>query len=140
MIPTLILCNRSSSGLTWHEDTIPSNEVWVKLAGDKGRGSFKCNMQVVNVAHPNSTRNSCLLAVFKAGDSVTNLHIGLDQYAEHIEELQGMKWRSVTSITETHIFNATLLYFRDWTIQLYFSGDYEFLCTMYGLSGASGEQ
>ena len=28
--------------------------------------------------------------------------------------------------------------FRDWTIQLFFTGDYEFLCVMYGLSGASG--
>ena len=42
------LSNRSPSGLTWH-DTIPSNEVWVKLGGDKGHGSFKINMQVVNV-------------------------------------------------------------------------------------------
>ncbi len=33
--------SRSSAGLTWHDGAIPSNEIWVKLGGDKGRGSFK---------------------------------------------------------------------------------------------------
>ena len=28
---------------------------------------------------------------------------------------------------------------RDWTFRVFFSGDYEFLCAMYGLSGASGK-
>jgi len=55
------------------------------------------NIQVVNVTHPYSTRNSCLIAVFKAGDSPANLHTALDQYRKHIEELQGMKWRFVIS-------------------------------------------
>ncbi len=56
---------RTPSGLSWHDDTIASNEVWVKLGGNKGHGSFKMNLQVVNVTH--------LLAVYKAGDSTTNL-------------------------------------------------------------------
>jgi len=55
--------------------------------------SFKLNLQVVNVTHPNSTRNTSLLAVFKAGDSITNLHTALDQYRVQVEQLQGMKWR-----------------------------------------------
>ena len=88
--------NRSASGLTWHDNTIPSSEVWIKVGGDKDRGSFKLNMQVVNVSKPNSTRNSTLLAVFQAGDSTTNLHTALDQYREQITEIQGMKWRFVT--------------------------------------------
>jgi len=48
---------------------------------------------MVNVTHPDSTRNTFLLAVFKAGDSTTNLHTALDQYRVRVEELQGMKWR-----------------------------------------------
>ena len=28
---------------------------------------------------------------------------------------------------------------RDWMFRVFFSGDYELLCTMYGLSGASGK-
>lgn len=65
----------------------------MKLGGDKGHGSFKFNMQVMNVSHPNSTRNTVLLAVFKAGDSTNNLHTALDQYKVHVEEMQGMIWR-----------------------------------------------
>ena len=88
----LIQC-RSQSGLTWHKDAIPADEIWLKLGGDKGHGSFKLNMQVVNVLHPNSTQNTTLLAVFRAGDSPINLHTALDQYREPIEEMQGMRWR-----------------------------------------------
>jgi len=90
----MITC-RFPNGLTWHDGTIPSCEVWVKLGGDKGHGSFKFNMQIVNVAHPNSIHNTCLLAVFKARSSTTNLHTALDQCQQHVEELQGMKWRYV---------------------------------------------
>jgi len=71
------LSNRSPSGLTWH-DTIPSNEVWVKLGGDKDHGSFKMNMQVDG---DKAIPNTCLIAAFKAGDSTANLHIALDQYS-----------------------------------------------------------
>ena len=41
--------------------------------------SFKLNPQVVNVTHPNSTRNKSLVAVFKAWDRTNNLHTALDQ-------------------------------------------------------------
>jgi len=40
-IPKQIYHCRSSAGLTWHNGAIPSEEIWVKLGGDKGRGSFK---------------------------------------------------------------------------------------------------
>ena len=85
------------------------------------------NMQVVNVTHPNSTRNSCLIAVFKAGDSPANLHTTLYQYREHTEELQGMKWRFVAS--------PIILLHQIWTVRL-FTGDFH--CTMYTLIGAPG--
>ena len=39
--------------LTWHNGEIPTNEVWVKLGGDKGGSSFKMNFQ--NVINPNTT-------------------------------------------------------------------------------------
>ena len=70
----------------------------MKIGGDKGRGSFKLNMQVVNTVHPNSIKNTTLLAVFKAGDSIVNLHIALSQYKTQIEELQGMQWRLIKFI------------------------------------------
>ena len=67
----------------------------MKLGGDKGHGSFKLNMQVVNVAHPNSIHNTRLLAVFEAGDSPANLHAALDQYQEQIQEMEGMPYRYI---------------------------------------------
>lgn len=83
--------NTSTKGLTWHHGAIPHDEIWVKFGGDKGHGSFKFNLQLYNVDHPNSQKNTVLISIFKAGDNITNLHTGLDMYKEHIEELKGMK-------------------------------------------------
>ena len=57
-------------------------------------------MQVVNVAHPNSIQNTCLLAVFEAGDSPVNLHVSLDQFREQVQELDGMPYRYTFMITK----------------------------------------
>jgi hypothetical protein len=57
---------------------------------DKGRRSFKFNLQLCNVEHPNSLKNTILVSVFKANDTTTNLHTALDMYKEHVKELQGM--------------------------------------------------
>jgi hypothetical protein len=84
---------KSSDGLTWHENSIPATELWVKLGGDKGHGSFKLSMQLVNTPHPNSIRSTAVLAVFKAGDTPHNLHTALAQYQQQIDELQGMRCR-----------------------------------------------
>ena len=62
-----------------------------KLGGDKGRGSFKLNMELVNTKAPNSVKNTTLLSIFKAGDSTTNLHTAIDKFKEHVIEAQGMK-------------------------------------------------
>jgi len=77
--------------LTWHEGGIPPNELWFKLGGDKGHGSFKLTLQLVNTHHPNSVKETVLLSVFKAGDSTTNLHTALEMYQMHIKEAQGMQ-------------------------------------------------
>lgn len=81
-VPNLIqkiadVVSRSPQGLTNHGGTIPQDELWIKLGGDKGRGSFKFNFQLVNTLHPNSVKKTVLVSVFKAGDSSTNLHTAL---------------------------------------------------------------
>ena len=58
---------------------LPASEVWIKIGGDKGGGSFKMNFQIVKVAAPNSVHNTCVFCCYEASDTVTNL--------------QGMKWR-----------------------------------------------
>ena len=63
----------------------------LKLGGDKGHGSFKLNLQLCNVTHPNFQKNTTLLAMCMAGDSVANLHVALDQYKEQLGEMEGMR-------------------------------------------------
>eukprot|EP00731_Ephydatia_muelleri_P032941 Em0024g485a len=99
-IPDLILKvvelleeNDRAGRLTWHNGVIPASEIWIKLGGDKGGGTFKMNFQIVNVAAPNSVNNTCVFCCFEADDSYTNLHIALERYKEQVEHLQGMTWR-----------------------------------------------
>lgn len=42
-------------------------------------------------------KNTVLLSVFKAGDSIINLHIALDIYKEHIKEAQDCLWCHIKS-------------------------------------------
>eukprot|EP00731_Ephydatia_muelleri_P019683 Em0012g508a len=113
--------NERTRRLTWHEGFIPASEVWIKIGGDKGGGTFKMNFQIVNIATPNSVHNTCVFCCFAAGDSVTNLHAALDRFKDQVEHLNGMKWRQ-------------------YTIKIFICGDFEFLSKMYGLSGASGSE
>eukprot|EP00731_Ephydatia_muelleri_P000748 Em0001g748a len=95
-IPDLILkvveLLEENDRLTWHNGVIPASEIWIKLGGDKGGGTFKMNFQIVNVAAPNSVNNTCVFCCFEADDSYTNLHIALEQYKEQVKHLQGMTW------------------------------------------------
>ena len=40
--------------LDWHDNTIPEDEIWVKIGGDRGKSSFKIALQICNVLKPNS--------------------------------------------------------------------------------------
>jgi len=55
----------------------PISVLWIKLSGDKGHGSFKLNLQLVNAAHPTSVKETVLLSMFKADDSTLNMHTAL---------------------------------------------------------------
>ena len=79
--------------LTWHEGFIPASEVWIKIGGDKGGGTFKMSFQIVNIDTPNAVHNTCVFSCFAADDSVTNFHVALDRFKEQIEHMHGMKWR-----------------------------------------------
>eukprot|EP00731_Ephydatia_muelleri_P000541 Em0001g541a len=111
--------NERAGRLTWHEGFIPASEVWIKIVGDKGGGTFKMSFQIVNIDTPNAVHNTCVFSCFAADDSVTNFHVALDRFKEQIEHMHGMKWRQ-------------------YTVKVFICGDYEFLSKMYGLSGASG--
>ena len=74
---------------------IPQDEIWVKIGGDKGGGSFKMSFQICNVPHPNSVQNTSVITAFQAGDSAINLHVALDRYKDQVKDLNGMKWRYI---------------------------------------------
>lgn len=79
--------------VTWHKGVIPEDEVWLKLGGDKGGGTFKMCFQHVNITNPNAPENTCVFAIFEAPDSYTNLKIALGRYMDEINDLQKRTWR-----------------------------------------------
>ena len=55
--------------------TLPEEEIWVKLEGDKGGSCMKVHAQLCNVRAPNSPKNKSVFTVFEVPDTFTNLHI-----------------------------------------------------------------
>ena len=83
----------SVNRLTWHDGQIPSDELWLKIGGDKGGKSFKMSFQLVNVPHPNSVQNTCVFCIFEAKDTPTNLSVALERFKRQITSLQSTEWR-----------------------------------------------
>ena len=78
--------------LTWHDGLIPDDQIWLKIGGDKGGGSFKMSLQIANILHPNSPQNTLVFCAFEASDTPTNLHIALDRYRTQVETLKHLEW------------------------------------------------
>ena len=93
LIQVHVLFTTRLNQLTWHNGFIPSNEIWLKVGGDKGGTSFKLSLQIVNVDRPNSVKNSCVFALFEAPDTVFNLHLALDRYKHDLSDLQKAQWK-----------------------------------------------
>ena len=52
--------------LCWHGGAIPEDEIYIKVGGDHGGGSFKFMPQVGNIKLPNSKLNTFLLVIVNA--------------------------------------------------------------------------
>ena len=111
--------HREAGTLTWHNGAIPASEIWVKLGGDHGGGTFKMLFQIANVPSPNSVDNTVPFCIFAAKDTVANLTTALEPYRNFISHLNGMVWH-------------------DKVIRIFGFGDYEVECKLLGLSGPSG--
>ena len=83
----------SNDCLHWHGGRIPSDEIWVKVGGDKGGNTFKMCFQIVNTKTPNSPSNTCVFSIFEAPDSVTNLKVIGDRFGEEICNLEHQTWK-----------------------------------------------
>lgn len=79
--------------LFWHDGAIPQGEIWLKLGGDKGGGTFKMCFQIVNTQAPNSPTNTCVFSIFEAEDSVTNLKVVADRYGQEISNIESHTWK-----------------------------------------------
>ena len=105
--------------LTWHNNAIPEDQIWLKVGGDHGGGSFKMSLQIANIQSPNSKHNTFMICMANAKDSRHNVREILCTYRKEIDALENMTWKGKT-------------------IKLHMFGDYEFLCNVYGLLGAAG--
>ena len=124
-----------------NQEQIPSGEIWLKIGGDKGGKTMKLNFQIMNCVHPNSPTNTCVFSAFEAPDTRNNILIALERYQSQIQHLKDLKWR--LEATFSFKITSTKFFLRnsageEFTFKLFLSGDYEFLCNIYGLSGASG--
>ena len=108
-----------AAGLFFNHNFIPANEIHLKIGGDHGGGTFKMSFQVGNVEHPNKPSNTVIFSHMEAKDYKSNLVLGLERFKLHISQFSKVNW-------EGRIF------------RLFLFGDYEFLCNMFGLSGARG--
>ena len=96
---------------TFNVQLSTKNKVWDVTKGWTGKGLHACN--------PNKVVNSVIFSIFEAKDSRQNLRICLERFEAHINTLMNLIWINRTF----HIFMF---------------GDYKFLSSMYGISGAAG--
>ena len=64
-LPTFVsnLLNQyqEKENLTWHNQSIPDDEIWIKIGGDHGGDSFKLVLEVANIENLNSKENTFLI-------------------------------------------------------------------------------
>ncbi|XP_065661633.1 uncharacterized protein LOC136084751 [Hydra vulgaris] len=76
--------------------------------------------QIVNTINPNSSENTIVFNIFESKDLRAYIKVAMVRFEKQIEALQIMKYK-------------------DNSIRVFIFGDYEFLCSLYGISGASGK-
>ena len=106
--------------LTWHDGTIPDDQIWIKIGGDHGKQSMKLTFQIINLQKTNAKQN-VVFAYAPVPDSHENL----------LTLFEAVKMKA--------IFEALNAFqWKEKTLRVFIAGDYEFLTKIYGLSGASG--
>ncbi|XP_019616490.1 PREDICTED: uncharacterized protein LOC109464011 [Branchiostoma belcheri] len=123
-VDAIVRRNAEEGKLTWHEGVIPAGELWIKILGDHGGGSFKMAFQVLNKESPNSRTNTVVFNIFNAKDSRENLATGMGRFSQEIDELQGRQCRLPDG--------------RDVQLRIFAAADYALLSSWYGISGACG--
>lgn len=107
--------------LTWHDGTIPDDQIWIKIGGDHGKESMKLTFQIINLQKPNAKQNVFVFAYAPVPDSHENL----------LTLFETIKMKSVFE-------SLNAFQWKEKTLRVFIAEDYEFLTKFYGLSGASG--
>ena len=107
-----------SNNMLYDHPFIPSNEIHLKIGGDHGGGSFKMEFQVGNIEKTNKPENTVIFSIAEAKDYKVNIALCVERFKAQIEYFKKVKWQD----KEFHVF---------------LFGDYQLLCNLYGLSGAS---
>ena len=89
--------HQAAMSLCWHDGALPADEIWVKIGGYHGRGSFELSFQLANVESLNAKQNIVSFLVFAAPDSPRNLSTTLAPYAEQVACLAATPWRGKQS-------------------------------------------
>ena len=77
--------------MTWHNNKIAQDEVWIKSGGDYGGDSFKIMLQVANIINPNAKQNMHLACMVDCKDNQEKLRSVLLPMNNQITNLQSMK-------------------------------------------------
>ena len=102
--------------LVW-PSSMPKDEIWLKIGGDHGGGSFKMALQVANTQKPNSSASTHMIQIVECKDSVSNMQRVLCPLEQQVEALKSLTWRGKK-------------------IRVFLFGDYDFELKMFGISGA----
>ena len=73
--------------LSRYNDKIPEDEIWVKIGGDHGGGSFKLMLQIANVENPNSRTNTFLITIKNCKDTPQNIRRVLNRNKTQVTQL-----------------------------------------------------
>ena len=94
--------------LTWHNQTIPDDEIWLKIGRDHRGDSFKLVLEVAEVDDPNSKDNIFLIRMVECKDINENLRKILDPMKDQIHALGAMTWNDK---------NLTVFLFGDYDVK-----------------------
>ena len=75
-----------------HNQTIPDDEIWIKIGRDHGGDSLKLLLEVANVDNPNSKDNTFLIRMVECKDSNENLRKILEHVKDQLNALDAMTW------------------------------------------------
>ncbi|XP_019627911.1 PREDICTED: uncharacterized protein LOC109472567 [Branchiostoma belcheri] len=116
--------SKKAGKLTWHRGGIPEIEIWLKIGGDHGGTTFKMAFQPLNIKHPNSKANTSVFCLFESKDSRENITTALARYKGDLKKLEEEMWKSEDGET--------------YQVKILMTGDYAYMSTIYGISGAAG--